>query len=248
MSGTPGRCCCIARPIESGSSDGLRTALGASPWMLDRANVLVSLVVGSLSGQGTYDRPNCSRVTTTGRSDLGASDSTLWRMLGEIDDRGRTRIAKARAVVRTRVWELLADREGGFPWLVILGRKLSGWTVIDLDATVITCCPGRAGGRFLFLVLLMFAFDLFSHGSQDLYPTSCKKSRLLPANGRNDCRRLQSRRAPRRDFLRSWCNALGRRRAIVIAALLAIPVIPWWAYSRERSAARARRFPHAIHD
>ena len=32
-----------------------------------------------------------------------ASDSTLWRMLGEIDDRARARIAKAKAVVRARV-------------------------------------------------------------------------------------------------------------------------------------------------
>jgi hypothetical protein len=34
----------------------------------------------------------------------GVSDSTLSRMLGEIDDRGRRRIAKARAAVRARVW------------------------------------------------------------------------------------------------------------------------------------------------
>jgi hypothetical protein len=60
-------------------------------------------------------------------------------MLGEIDDRARIRIAKARAAVRVRVWDLLAARDGGFPWLVILGRELTGWTVIDMDATVITC-------------------------------------------------------------------------------------------------------------
>ena len=47
-------------------------------------------------------------------------------MLGEIDDRARTRIAKARAEVRARVWVLLAERGAGFPWLVILGRELTG--------------------------------------------------------------------------------------------------------------------------
>jgi len=29
----------------------------------------------------------------------------------------------------------------------------------------------------------------------------------------------------------TWSERIGRRRAIVIAALLAIPVIPLWAYS-----------------
>jgi hypothetical protein len=63
--------------------------------MLDRANVLVG---------------------------DGASDPTLRRMLGEIDDRARIRIAKASAGVRARVRDLLAERDTGFRWLVILGR------------------------------------------------------------------------------------------------------------------------------
>jgi hypothetical protein len=117
----------------------LRTALGASPWMLDRANVLVSLVVRIALGARNLRQAELLTRHHDGLVGRGASDSTLWRMLGEIDDRGRTRIAEARAEVRTRVWNLLADRDGGFPWLVILGRELSGWTVFDLDATVITC-------------------------------------------------------------------------------------------------------------
>lgn len=76
-----------------------------------------------------------------------ASDSTLWRMLGEIDDRARIRIAKATAAVRVRVWNLLASRDGGFPWLVILGRELTGWTVIDMAATVITCSSRKGQVR-----------------------------------------------------------------------------------------------------
>ena len=72
-----------------------------------------------------------------------ASDSALWRMLGEIDERAEVRIAKARARVRERVWGLPADRDQGFPWLAILGRPPTGWTVIDLDATVITCASRK---------------------------------------------------------------------------------------------------------
>ena len=47
-------------------------------------------------------------------------------------------IAQARARIRAHVWERLAERPGGFPWLEIAGRTLTGWTVIDMDATLIT--------------------------------------------------------------------------------------------------------------
>ena len=48
------------------------------------------------------------------------------------------KIAQARARIRAHVWELIAARAGGFPWLEIAGRILEGWTVIDMDATLIT--------------------------------------------------------------------------------------------------------------
>jgi hypothetical protein len=117
----------------------LRGALAASPWMLDRANVLVSLIVGIALGARNLRQAELLARHHTAVFGEAASDSTLWRMLGEIDERTRRRIAKARAAVRVRVWALLAERDGGFPWLVVLGRALSGWTVLDLDATVITC-------------------------------------------------------------------------------------------------------------
>ena len=87
-------------------------------------------------------------------------------------------------------------------------------------------------GLFLFLVVLMFAFTSFSHGSQDLYPTLLQKGKHF---------------APSRVGLISvianfgallggisfgtWSERLGRRKAIIIAALLAIPMIPLWAYT-----------------
>jgi len=117
----------------------LRNALACSPWMLDRANVLVGLVVGIALGARNLRQAELLARRHGGLVGDGASDSTLWRMLGEIGDRARARIAKARAGVRARVRELLAERDTGFPWLVILGRELAGWTVLDLDATVVTC-------------------------------------------------------------------------------------------------------------
>lgn len=135
---------------RSGLVARLRGAMRASPWMLDRANVLVGLVVGIALGARNLRQAELLSRHHAGLVGDGASDSTLWRMLGEIDDRARARIAKARAGVRARVWDLLAERDAGFPWLVILGRPLVGWSVIDLDATVITCSSRkeRAAGTY----------------------------------------------------------------------------------------------------
>jgi hypothetical protein len=135
---------------RSGLSVRLREALRSSPWMLDRANVLVGLVVGIALGARNLRQ---AELLARHHGELvgdGASDSTLWRMLGEMDERARRRIGRARAAVRARVWALLSEREGGFPWLVILGRELSGWSVIDMDATVITCSSRkeRAAGTY----------------------------------------------------------------------------------------------------
>ncbi|HET9720714.1 MAG TPA: IS1380 family transposase [Solirubrobacteraceae bacterium] len=135
---------------RSGLTGRLREALASSPWMLDRANVLVGLVVGIALGARNLRQ---AELFARHHGELvgdGASDSTLWRMLGEIDDRARRRIGRARAAVRARVWTLLAERDQGFPWLVILGRELSGWSVIDMDATVITCSSRkeRAAGTY----------------------------------------------------------------------------------------------------
>lgn len=123
----------------------LRGGLGVSPWMLDRANALVGLVVGIALGARSVRQAELLARHHAALLGEGASDSTLWRALGEIDDAARARIAKARAMVRERVWDLLAAREQGFPWLVILGRELTGWTVIDLDATVITASSKKQG-------------------------------------------------------------------------------------------------------
>ena len=84
---------------------------------------------------------------------------------------------------------------------------------------------------FLFLVLLMTAFTSFSHGTQDLYPTFLADHGLSPGlaglvvaisnlgalSGGMCCGALSER--------------LGRRRTIVFAALLAIPMVPLWAWS-----------------
>jgi hypothetical protein len=55
------------------------------------------------------------------------------------------RIAKARAKARVHVWHLIAATPAGFPWLAVAGRTLTGWLVIDLDATLVTAHSDKEG-------------------------------------------------------------------------------------------------------
>jgi SHS family lactate transporter-like MFS transporter len=87
-------------------------------------------------------------------------------------------------------------------------------------------------GSFLFLVVLMFSFNLFSHGSQDLYPTFLQKNHGFSPRVVGLIAIVYSLGALFGGiFFGSWSERVGRRRAIVTAALLAIPIIPLWAYS-----------------
>jgi len=55
------------------------------------------------------------------------------------------RIARARARARAHVWDLLAGTAAGFPRLVIAGKALAGWLVIDLDATLVAASSDKEG-------------------------------------------------------------------------------------------------------
>jgi hypothetical protein len=43
------------------------------------------------------------------------------------------------------VWKLIEDTPAGFPWLVIAGKTLAGWLVIDMDATLVTAHSDKEG-------------------------------------------------------------------------------------------------------
>ena len=55
------------------------------------------------------------------------------------------RIARARAKARAHVWDLIEKTPAGFPWLVIAGKTLTGWLVIDMDATLVTASSEKEG-------------------------------------------------------------------------------------------------------
>ena len=87
-------------------------------------------------------------------------------------------------------------------------------------------------GSFLFLVMLMFAFNSFSHGTQDLYPTFLQKNHQFSPQTVGLIAIVYNVGALIGGILfGAWSERIGRRRAIIIAAILAISVVPLWAYS-----------------
>jgi SHS family lactate transporter-like MFS transporter len=84
---------------------------------------------------------------------------------------------------------------------------------------------------FLFLVLLMTAFMSFSHGTQDVYPTFLTVAAKLSPATVGLIGVLYGFGSIAGGFVfGTLSEKWGRKRAIVTAALLAIPIIPLYAY------------------
>ena len=83
---------------------------------------------------------------------------------------------------------------------------------------------------FAYLVVLMMAFNMFSHGSQDMYPTFLKAQMHFDTATVSMLTIVLNLGAIVGGLVfGAWSERIGRRRAIVIAALLALPMIPLWA-------------------
>jgi SHS family lactate transporter-like MFS transporter len=96
----------------------------------------------------------------------------------------------------------------------------------------------RAGGLFshwrlgLYAVALMTAFNFFSHGTQDLYPTFLQVQHGLSPHAVGVIAVIYNIGAMAGGIV---CGTLserfGRRRTIVTAALLVLPIVPLWAFA-----------------
>jgi MFS transporter, SHS family, lactate transporter len=116
--------------------------------------------------------------------------------------------------------------------------------VHESPAWVAGAAPQRASGAAVwkavktyfptlcYLVLLMACFNAFSHGSQDLYPTFLQKQHGFSAALTGTLAIIMNLGALAGGIcFGAWSEHLGRKRAICLAALLALPMIPLWAYS-----------------
>ena len=86
--------------------------------------------------------------------------------------------------------------------------------------------------RAIYVVLLMTAFNFFSHGTQDNYATFLQRQHGFTPQMTGMLTAVMNIGAIIGGTLfGAWSERIGRRRAIVIAALIAIPALPLWAYS-----------------
>jgi hypothetical protein len=121
---------------------GLTAALGAAVAQkgtfpqLSRGMVLVSTAIAIAMGATAI-----ADIAVLGQLapvlGAGPSASTARRVLALASDQVLVRIAQARARIRAHVW-MLIEASGGFPWLEIGGKILTGWLFIDMDGTLIT--------------------------------------------------------------------------------------------------------------
>ncbi len=81
----------------------------------------------------------------------------------------------------------------------------------------------------LYAVLLMTAFNFFSHGTQDLYPTFLQVQRHLSTHEVGAIAIVYNIGAILGGIAFGFLSErYGRRRVIVVAALLSLPIVPLW--------------------
>ena len=99
------------------------------------------------------------------------------------------------------------------------------------------------GKRFAYLVLLMTAFNFMAHGTQDLYPTFLQVQHKFKPQIVSAIAIVYNIGALFGGiFFGQLSQRIGRRKAIVIAVLLALPIIPLWAYSQSAATLAASAF------
>lgn len=84
---------------------------------------------------------------------------------------------------------------------------------------------------FAYLIVMMAVFNAFSHGSQDLYPTFLQLQRHFDTHMVSLLTIVLNLGALVGGLVfGAWSERIGRRRAMAIACLLALPAIPLWSY------------------
>ena len=84
----------------------------------------------------------------------------------------------------------------------------------------------------IYAVVLMTAFNFLSHGTQDIYPTFLQVQHKFTPHVVSIIAVIYNIGAICGGILfGTLSERFGRRRCIIIAALLTLPVIPLWAFS-----------------
>lgn len=127
---------------------------------------------------------------------------------------------------------------GALPALLVLFVRSGvdespAWLERKPSATQILRSVTRHLPLFLFVVLLMTAFNFYSHGTQDSYPAFLKVQHKFNSQVVGTITAIASIGAILGGLVFGQISQqIGRRKAIVIAALVSILVIPIWAFSQ----------------
>jgi SHS family lactate transporter-like MFS transporter len=87
-------------------------------------------------------------------------------------------------------------------------------------------------GLTIYAVVLMMCFNLFSHGTQDLYPTFLQKQHGFDSATVSWINIVANLGAIAGGLSFGWVSEkIGRVNAITVAALIALPALPLWAFA-----------------
>jgi len=98
------------------------------------------------------------------------STPTVWRVLEETGELALGRVNAAVTGFRRHWWGLPGARPGGFPWLRVAGRALTGVTVVDLDATLVYAASEKENAQPTYKGGIWFCPNLATCDNTDVAP------------------------------------------------------------------------------
>lgn len=126
---------------------------------------------------------------------------------------------------------------GALPALLVLYIRRHvpespGWSAAGARASSLFSVLRRHWRIALYGIALMTAFNFLSHGTQDIYPTFLQIQHHFDARVTGSIAIVYNIGAIVGGWtFGMWSQSRGRRRAIIIAAALCVPVAYLWAYS-----------------
>ena len=126
---------------------------------------------------------------------------------------------------------------GALPALLVLYIRRHvpespGWNAQRARQGNILSVLARHWGTALYAIVLMTAFNFFSHGTQDIYPRFLQGQHGFSVHEVTTIAVIYNIGAIVGGWTFGlWSQSVGRRRMIMIGAILSLPVVYLWAYS-----------------
>jgi MFS transporter, SHS family, lactate transporter len=126
---------------------------------------------------------------------------------------------------------------GALPALLVLYIRRHvpespGWNKDRAREANILSVLGRHWRTALYAIVLMTAFNFFSHGTQDIYPRFLQAQHGFSVREVTTVAVIYNIGAIVGGWTFGlWSQTLGRRRTIMVGAVLSLPVVYLWAYS-----------------